>query len=232
MPPLEALLDELFAGSRPPLYAEMAAWLRSARRMRVFVEQHRSKIRARIKSADVEGLLDLRAELQAAALLIGEPRFDLAYEGYVAARTRGPDFTVTFRTHTRFHVEVRRLRRVEADALAPEARVAKLQAVLCDKVGQLPAGALNFLWLAAEAGEAPDAVAQVALQLQQLAAHKQEALFVRYGFSGGAGFLRHFARLSGILLLQPQGASLWLSPQARHKPTPALAAALQRAAAG
>ncbi len=233
MATIEALLDELFAASRPPLYDEMAGWLRSSRRMRSFIESQRTKIRAKLRSAGtVDGLLDVRAELQAAHLLLGDERFAVEYEAFAAARSRGPDFTVTFRTHTRFNVEVRRLRSVDTDEPAPGAASAKLQAVLCDKLGQMPAGALNFLWLAAEGETTLEQVAQAVAQLQQLAAHKQDELFARRGYADAADFLRRLARLSGVLLQQPHGASLWLAPQARHKPPPALATALQRAASG
>ena len=62
----------------------------------------------------------------------------------------GPDFTVTFKTHTPFNVEVRRIRSVEMDDGDPEARTGKLMAVLCDKVRQMPPSIINLLWLIAE----------------------------------------------------------------------------------
>ena len=57
---------------------------------------------------DEGGLKDLRAELETAVLLLRDERFTLEYEKYVATKQRGQDFTVTFKTHTPFNVEVRR----------------------------------------------------------------------------------------------------------------------------
>src|SRR5947207_9376737 len=93
---------------------------------------------------------DLRAELETAALLLRDERFTLEYEKYAASRQRGPDFTVTFKTHTPFNVEVRRIRSVELDDGNNEAPTGKLMAVLCDKVGQMPPSIINLLWLVAE----------------------------------------------------------------------------------
>ena len=105
MPALDPLLDDLFAGRHAALRAEFDGWLRGSRRFAAFAETYRGKIRAKLRHAqDADGLRDVRAELEVAALLLGEERFAIEYEKYAAAKQRGPDFTVTFKTHTPFNV--------------------------------------------------------------------------------------------------------------------------------
>ena len=117
MSAFDELLAYCFDGRHPAFEAEFAGCLRASRRLRAFVEENRSKIRAKLKSArDEPGLLDVRAELAAAAALLGDERFALTYEAYAAGKRGGPDFTATFRTHTRFNIEVRRLHGSEARA--------------------------------------------------------------------------------------------------------------------
>src|SRR5881394_122389 len=111
---LDELLDSIFDDKRPTFYADVASWLRDSRRFRAFVVTYRTKIRAKFKNArDDGGMNDVRAELATAALLLRDEQFTLEYEKYTAAKLRGPDFTVTFKTHTPFNIEVRRIRRVE-----------------------------------------------------------------------------------------------------------------------
>jgi hypothetical protein len=99
---------------------------------------------------DEDGMKDLRAELETALWLLREKRFTLEYEKYAASKQRGPDFTVTFKTHTLFNVEVRRIRSAKLDDADVEARIGKLMAALCDKVRQMPPSIVNLLWLVAE----------------------------------------------------------------------------------
>ena len=174
MTAVDDLLAQIFDGLQPGVYGEFRtefeSWVRDLRRFREFAGSNRSKIRAKLKSArDEGGLLDVRAELQTALLLLGEERFTLEYEVYAAAKQRGPDYTVTFKTHTPFNVEVRRIRAADlgpADLRAVEnggagtpraanPHMGKLMAVLCDKVGQMPPSIVNLLWLAAD-GELAD----------------------------------------------------------------------------
>jgi hypothetical protein len=230
MAALDDLLASIFDGDRPAFYPEFAGWLRESRRFREFAAHNRSKIRAKLRGTrDEGGLLDLRAELEAAALLLRDERFTLEYEKYAASRQRGPDFTVTFKTHTPFNVEVRRIRPVEMeDGGDPGAPPGKLISVLCDKVGQLPPSMINLLWLAAERELGTADVDRAAAALRQLAGRKDEEFFARRGFAGASAFLRHYGRLSAIVVRQPGGIALWLNPLARHTLPPPLAAALQR----
>ncbi len=127
MTTLDELLDYIFDGKKSALYPELESWLRSSRRFREFATRNRTKIRAKLKNVQNEGVMkDLRAELETVALLLGSERFSVEYEKYAALKQRGPDFTVTFKTHTPFNVEVRRLRRVELDEDANDAWIGKL----------------------------------------------------------------------------------------------------------
>src|SRR5690606_31533679 len=127
------------------LYREFDGGVRGSRRYKAFATTYRGKIGSKLKNVrDDAGMKDLRAELETAAILLREERFALEYERYAALKQRGPDFTVTFKTHTPFNVEVRRIRNVELEDADPEAHIGKLMAVLCDKVGQMPPGIVNI----------------------------------------------------------------------------------------
>src|SRR5258706_8584869 len=152
MTALDDLLEYIFDGKKPALYPEFEGWVRGSRRFKAFVINYRAKIRSKLKNVSDEGSLkDLRAELETAVLLLREERFTLEYEKYAASKQRGPDFTVTFKTHIPFNVEVRRIRSIELNDEGTEAPVTKLMAVLCDKVKQMPPSIVNLLWLVAEA---------------------------------------------------------------------------------
>src|SRR5687767_2233456 len=139
MTALDDLLENIFDGKRPAFYPEFENWVRGSRRFKAFATSYRGKIRTKLKNVrDEASMKDLRAELEAAVLLLRDDRFTLEYEKYAALKQRGPDFTVTFKTHTPFNVEVRRIRSRELDDDDAEAHIIKLMAVLCDKVGQMP----------------------------------------------------------------------------------------------
>lgn len=249
MTAVDDLLAQIFDGRQPGLDGEFriefAGWVRDSRRFREFAGSNRTKIRAKLKSArDEGGLLDLRAELHTALLLLGEERFTLAYEVYAAAKQRGPDFTVTFKTHTPFNVEVRRMRATDFAASAVNAGAAggssppgglhthtgKLMAVLCDKVGQMPPSIVNLLWLAAD-GELADAdITSAAAALRQLAEREADDFFVRRGFANTGDFLRQYGRLSGIVVRQGSDTVVWLNGLARHKPPREVVTAIERLA--
>lgn len=228
MPTPDTLLDDLFGGRHAALRAEFDGWLRGSRRFAAFADVYRGKIRAKVRhAADADGLRDVRAELEAAALLLGDERFAVEYEKYAAAKQRGPDLTVTFKTHTSFNVEVRRLRALEAGG-DPEARAARLVYVLVDKVRQMPPSIVNLLWLSGDGPAAEDDLSAAATTLRQLAERKDDAFFARRGFDGAADFLAHYHRLSGVILRRAGGIALWLNPTARHTPRPDIVTAIER----
>src|SRR5271154_273772 len=99
----------LFSSARPDFGDdELAGWIADSVRFRGFVDVHRAKIRKKLRTAaDAEALRDVRAELQAAHLLLADPRIQLAFEAYGAGKT-GPDLTVTYRGVRSFNLEVTR----------------------------------------------------------------------------------------------------------------------------
>lgn len=229
MPTLDDLLNEIFDGKRPAFYPEFESWVRTSRRFRTFASAHRVKIRTKLKHArDESGMQDLRAELEAAMLLLRDERFTLDYEKYAASRQRGPDFSVTFKTHTPFNVEVRRIRHADMDAGDADAYTGKLITVLVDKVGQMPPSVVNLLWLAAEGAISEDDLNRVNAALRQMAERKMDEFFSRRGHEGAAEFLRRYAQLSGIVVRQPGGIMIWLNALARHKTPPEIVNALRR----
>ncbi len=223
------LLDSIFEGRDAPLYSDFAEWMQHSRRFRGFAAANRDKIRAKLRTVrDDSGRRDLRAELEAAALLLRDERFTLEYEKYAASKQRGPDFTVTYKTHTAFNVEVRRLRSADMGDADEYASTSRLMAVVCDKISQMPPSMVNLLWLAAEREPSAEDLARATQTLRHLAERKEEEYFVRRGFESAAAFLRHYRQLSGIVLLRTSEISLMFNGLARHKIPSGIANALQR----
>lgn len=228
MAPIDILLDDIFGSGNPALRAEFAGWVRESRRYKAFATDYHTKIRAKLRNArDDNGIQDVRTELEIAACLLREDRFTLEYEKYTASRQRGPDFTVTYRTHTPFNVEVRRLRLTDVTAEA-DAQTSKLMAVLCDKVGQMPAGIVNILCLIAAPAVTMSDLNQAAVNLRQLAEQKNDAFFAGRGFTSAVEFLKQYRNLSSVILRQPDSTALWQNPLAKHRTPPEIVTALER----
>ena len=229
MTALDDLLEDIFDGKKTALYPEFEGWVRRSRRFKTFAINYRGKIRAKLKNVrDEGGMKDLRAELETAALLLREARFTIEYEKYAASRQRGPDFTVTFKTHTPFNLEVRHIRSIELDDGDIDARIGKLMAVLCDKVGQMPPSIINLLWLIAEYEISEADLTRAVKTLRQLAEGKAEAFFTQCGFKSASHFFKQYRQLSGIILRQSDKNVLWLNSLARHKAPPEIVTAIQR----
>jgi hypothetical protein len=239
----DGMIDYLFGGNKPTLDPELetdfAGWLRGSRRFRTFAADYRDKIRAKLKNVrDESGIKSVRAELEIAVLLLREERFTIEYEKYAASKQRGPDFTVTFKTHTPFNVEVRRIHSMEIDASDAEVSKGKLMTVLCEKVGQMPPSIINLLWFVTDHEISEADLTQAIVTLRQLAEGKTEDYFTRRGFGSAADFLKHFRQLSGIILrksnkqpdelLDNHAPMLWLNSLARHKVLPGIVTAIQR----
>src|SRR5687767_3941600 len=108
MTAIDDLLDYIFDGKKSALYVEFEGWVRESRRFKAFATSYRDKIRSKLRNVrDESGMKGLQAELETALLLLREERFTLEYEKYAASKQRSPDFTVTFKTHTPFNIEVR-----------------------------------------------------------------------------------------------------------------------------
>ncbi len=218
MSAIDDLLNSIFDGQKPAFYPEFEGWVRESRRFKAFASSYNTKIRAKLKNArDEGGIKDLRAELETAALLLREERFTLEYERYAPLKQRGPDFTVTFKTHTPFNVEVRRIRSKELDEGDSDAYMGKLMTVLCDKVGQMPPSIINLLWLITEQDISEANLSRAGMTLRQLAERKTEDFFTRRGFKNASDFLRQYTHLSGVVLHQPETNGFWMNPLAKHK---------------
>ena len=105
------LVVELLGDTAHPLAGELGGWLEERGRFRAWAEANGPKIRKKVRGAgsDSGSLADVRAELAVARRLLADRRMDVAFEAY-GSRQLGPDFTVTYRSTTRFNVEVTRLR--------------------------------------------------------------------------------------------------------------------------
>lgn len=236
--PASNLLPYIFTNTRLPLAVQFAHWVQESPRFRAFAENYRDKIRKKVRGiTEAEGYRDLQAELATAYFLTLERRFLVEYEKYGVGKQRGPDFSITYKTHIRFDVEVTRLRGGQAgSALEP----GKLSNTLCLKLKQLPPSMINILVLDAgselekDASYSEDDHSTSGLQsavtlLQERAERKDDEFFTRRGFLGARDFLRHYSRLSAIRLTTPDAPPvLRLQPQTRHPLPPDLATLLRR----
>ena len=108
----EELIAYIFEGSTHRLAGEFRSWVDLSAPFKAFAWKYRDKIRKKVRGTkcDDEDLKDLRYELETAYTILKDCSFvDLEYER-CGTRKRGPDFTVTYRTGTRFNVEVKRIR--------------------------------------------------------------------------------------------------------------------------
>lgn len=201
-------------------YPEFEGWVRGSRRFKAFATAYQNKIRAKIKGAgNDERLKDLQAELETAFLLLQEEKFTLEYEKNAASKQRNPDYTVTFKTHTPFNVEVRRV--VQTDAV-------KLMFFLCDKVRQLPPSMVNVLWFKSDIGISEADLTRAAVTLRQHAERKNEEFFTKRGYESASAFQKQYSHLSGVVLRHANQTRVWLNPLARHKTPPEIVKALQK----
>ena len=238
--PASNLLPYIFTNTRLPLAVQFSHWVQASPRFRAFAETYRDKIRKKVRGiTEAEGYHDLQVELAAAYFLVQERRFLVEYEKYGVGKQRGPDFSITYKTHIRFDVEVTRLRGSQV-GVAPEP--GKLANTLCVKLKQLPPSMINVLVLAADdapySEEDPSTASAQALEnglrsavtlLQERAERKDDEFFTRRGFLGARDFFKHYSRLSAIRLTTPDAPPvLQLQPQARHPLPPDLATLLRR----
>lgn len=217
----------IFGDVTQPIGRHCAIWMQANARFARFAEEQRDKIRKKVRGlrGDEQGLRDLELELAVAYRLLGERRFMLAYEKYLAEKTRGPDFTVTFKTHTAFNVEVKRLRSARDSAGWGRA--------ICDKLRQMPPSIANVLALGtdADAADVPNLDAVMA-SIRACAERKDGDFLARYGVANTSEFFRYYGRLSALLAFVPWEGEpaprglLWVNPQAKHPLSPELRNAL------
>lgn len=215
-----------------PLAPLLGQWCAESRPFLEFAEAHASKIRKKARLAALNGTLaDLCAELAVAALLAANRRFALRYEPLHAGGQRGPDFAARWRSHTLLYVEVTRLR-LAADDPGGALRLAR---AICDKIGQLPPGAMNLLVVATPPGAADAALSPAAIHLLDRAALPEAAPELRP--ADVREFQRLRPRLSAIALCpfaddwRLLAAQLWQNPQAKHPLLPEIARVVTQAGA-
>lgn len=222
------LLHDLLNDQHPTLYPHLERWIRDSRRFRAFATTYRSKIRAKLKRVSNPAELDdVWSELGIAMLLLRDSQLGVEYEKYAATKHRSPDFTVTFKTHTLFNVEVRHIRSSEFEEDFPTS-THKLMTTLCDKVGQMQPNMVNLLWLLAEPDIPQPHLIQATVMLRQLADGKQEDFFIKWGFATSADFLKQYRQLSGVVFCQQGQWAVWQNPLAKSKPLPEVVRAIQR----
>ncbi|HXF60365.1 MAG TPA: hypothetical protein VNK95_02035 [Caldilineaceae bacterium] len=108
---LQQTLAYLFDGQPHALARPVEHWITTSKPFARFVQTYQSKIRKKARTAqEAEQSHNLYCELRTAYLLLQEPAFAVEYEPHAKQHGRSPDFAVTYRTHTRFYVEVTRLR--------------------------------------------------------------------------------------------------------------------------
>lgn len=191
-----------------PLTHDLQRWLEGSRSFRAFVEAHRDKVRKKLRtSTQLDARRDVRAELAVAHALLADRRIDLAYE-QAGATVGGPDFTVTFRSHVAFNLEVTRWR---GDPTA-------LERQLLAKLRQLPPSVPNALLIATESvADLPD--------LDRVLGHRGRLPEDRLA-------RQRLSRLGGVYAWSEAGAddpraTLWLHGSARLAlPQPAARAVL------
>jgi hypothetical protein len=200
-------------GPDDPITEELSAWLSGSGRFRSFAEAHRDKIHKKLRKAvDQDALLDVRAELRVARLMLADPRFDLSFEAYGSGKA-GPDFTVAYRGARSFNLEVTRIRHLPSPASPGSSLLAKLR--------QLPPSVPNAVLLAIEgdAAETLDLDAIVRM-IRSRADAKDDVFFAKRGLENSRGFYERFLRLGGVLVsceaaIGDARASLWINRSAR-----------------
>lgn len=208
-----SLADYLLDGSDEPLADTLAGWLAASPRFRAFAEAHRDKIRKKLRSAtDPDARLDVRAELLVARLLLDDRRIELAFEARGAARG-GPDFSVTFRTHHAFELEVTRPRHASD--------LSGLGRTVLAKLRQLPTGTAAVLLLAVPGDDAVAIdLASLARELRARADARDDAFLQRGGFASPRDFYARFLRLGAIVAWSEAAfgdarARAWVNSSAR-----------------
>lgn len=208
-----------------PLAVPCHTWAIESPRFAAFLDTYQGKIGKKLRGITAnDGYFDLLAELDVARRLLTERAFTLVYEPYLAERQRGPDFGVTFKTHTSFTVEVRHLRPPTThDDL-------RLAAVLSEKLRQLPASTMNVLVLknGSEHVIAAEHLRAALNGVAALAQQRDDDACRRRGFADARDLLRRLERLSAVAVLAPSSPVLYEHPRARHPLSADLRKALAR----
>lgn len=217
----------LFTGRSHALSPQMKSWLASSRRFASFVTVAGSKIRKKLRAAhDPESAADLRLELEAAYLLVQEHQFSIDYEPQ-SSQPRCPDFAVSFTTHSRFMLEVTRLRLTETPTpLKPE----RLADTVCGKLGQFLTQHSNVLLIGSPAPITQAELHAALSKLQGRAERGDAALLERFQWRDRGDFFKYYRRLSEVLVCSPRRTppTVWVNSQAKHPLSSKVRTALYR----
>lgn len=223
MPTLNKAQRELLAfifDSQPhALTSSLSEWVAGSTRYAAFLDRYKDKIRKKLRvTRDKEALADLLFELQIPHWLLQNKRFELEYEPYASAKTRGPDYAFTFRANFVFNIEATHVRGLQ-DPVAGEAAIdQRLIDVLCGKLGQMLPNMANLLFLAIPKPVSMDYLADHLAWMRSKAESKDAKFFARYNFSSPGGFLTVFKRLSGVYAFGGAGeTAAWLNSQSSLK---------------
>lgn len=241
---VDQLLSHILADPSHLLRQRIENWICASSRFRAFAETYHGKIRKKIRDAgDNQAVEDIAFELQTAYLLLHERRFELEYEPRFANRTRSPDFTVTFKTHVRLNVEVKRNRVparepicVDAPvALTKQHEIAKWIGGVCDKLGQMPPDSANLLVMSAISSDyRVEELHATLARLRLQAENSVDEVFHARGFAGAKDWLRQYRHLSAIMICPDPAATaalptiLWFNSLAKHPLPDDLRAVLRR----
>ena len=164
-------------------------------RFKAFAWEYRNKLRSKIRSSrDPDSLAAVWCEFALAWWLLQERRFEVFYEPFLKDKQKGPDFTVRFKGHVVFNVEVTRVRAVRESST-------KLAEIVCGKLSLMPVSAINLLVIEIAPALPTDFdLPSLLSDLLKRAEGKEEAYFLRQGFGGSKDFLRYWNRLSGVLV--------------------------------
>ena len=209
----DELVRQIAEGCQPSLQSELGAWIQSGPRFADFVAAHRDKIRKKFATAgDREVRLDVRAELLVAHLVLGDRRFDVAFEAAGAPRG-GPDLSLRYRTNQSINLEVTRLR--------SSADPSTLASVVATKVRQLTSGVPNGLTVVGQQlGITEDVLADAVKHVKTRAEARDDPFFARRGLRDARDFYTHFLRLSSVFVLDESSASVHLANRQTRHPIP------------
>lgn len=218
------VVEHIFGPDHGADAAEFARWVGASPRFGAFAETYRDKLHRKVSTArDPEARRTLWAELGVAYLLARDRRLSVEYEAYGLGTQRAPDFTVRFREHVVCNVEVTCLQ-----PPVPGSEGQRLLGTICDKLGQLPAAAINVLALVTDASAYQ--VQDVARAMQGATSRmkpEEEQFIIQQGYRSARNFRQQAQRLSAVLLRRgaaaEHGEGLWQNPGARHTLPAALA---------
>lgn len=219
------LIDFLLDAQPNTIRSPLTEWIAAAPRYAEFVEKYKDKIRKKLRITREPGAAaDLFYELQIPYWLLQEKRFEVAYEPYFARKTRSPDFSVTYRTHFTFNIEVTHIHSLprNPDPTADPNKInQRLVDAICRKLRQLLANMANLVFIVPgpagpERLELPAHIAWI----KDKAERSDPAFYARHRFASTSDFIKHYERLSGLAFFNAAGeqqVNLWLNPQARVK---------------